>query len=79
MPELVAVRDPDESFFGFISFLWQCYRAWRKAKDAEGRGVYYFTVSRYGVPNTTVLIGRGRSSIIVSDFATNFFASAEKR
>jgi hypothetical protein len=55
------------------AFLWQCYRAWHRADRIERAGPYYFTVSRHGVANTAVMIGRGRSAWTVADFAAQFF------
>jgi len=40
----------------------------------EDRHVTYFTVTRYGVPRTSILIGHGRAAWQISDFATRYFA-----
>ena len=73
------VRNFTRDFAGLVSFLWQCYLAWRKAGKVQDQGIYYFAVSQYGVPTTTVMIGRGRSAYVVSNYASNYFADNPKR
>lgn len=53
-------------------FLWRCRSAYRQAILGGGK-VAYFTVNRYGVPRTTVLIGHGRAAWQISDYATRYF------
>ncbi len=77
--DLQLVRNFTRDARGLVSYLWQCYLAWRKAGKVQDEGIYYFTVSQYGVPNTVVVIGRGRSSYEVSNFATTYFANNQKR
>lgn len=63
---------PWSGIAGCLTFLWHCYRAYRRAGDIDG--IYYFKISRYQVPDAVVMIGRGRNAYTVADFATNFFA-----
>jgi hypothetical protein len=54
-----------------LKFLWQCLKTYQRAKTEPHRLVY-FTLSKYGTPETTVLIASGREAWRVSDFVTNF-------
>lgn len=48
-------------------------------KVAESNGVGYCTVSSYGVPATTILVGRGRAAWEVSNLAANYFLGRRER
>ena len=48
-----------------ISFLYSCFNAYRITK----KGVVYFAILNHGIPETTVLIGRGRDAWVVTHLA----------
>lgn len=56
-----------------LSFLWQCWRYYRRAREMN-QGISYFTISNHGVPAITVMIAHGRKAWEVSQFATDYFA-----
>lgn len=48
----------------FIIYLWGCASCYRNKK-----GVSYFALLNHNVPETTVLIGRGRDAWVVTQLA----------
>jgi hypothetical protein len=62
-----------EYYRDLATFLWRCRLAYRQAV-LDDQQVTYFSVTRYGVPRTSILIGHGRAAWQISDFATRYFA-----
>jgi hypothetical protein len=50
----------------FVRYLLSCILAYRKL---ERYGVVYFAVESHGVPQTVVMVARGRSAWKLSEFA----------
>jgi hypothetical protein len=56
-----------------VRFMWKVLQMYRSASK---RGVSFYSLTHYrtGVPETTIILARGREAWRVSDLATDYFA-----